>query len=322
MYATPMIPEGLRRIIAAADAVHIHGLWRAHAVAAAKLARKYKKPYIVSAHGMLEAWALRNKRWKKIPYSIAVERPNLRAAACLRALTHYEARSFRFYGVTQPIAVIPNGVDAPAQLTPEPFLQMFPQLRDRRLILFLGRIHYVKGLDVLVQAWSRIRRNFESAHLVLAGPDSENTRTPLQQQIASLGLSDHVTFTGMLNETEKWSALTAADAFVLPSYSEAFSMAVLEAMAAGLPVIVTRQCSFPEVAAKECGWVVEPDPTRLEAALRECLAASTNERVQMGQRGKLLVRESYSWSSVGGKMADLVDWLVGGQLPSSVEILQ
>jgi glycosyltransferase involved in cell wall biosynthesis len=128
---------------------------------------------------------------------------------------------------------------------------------------------------------------------VLAGPNFENTRSSIESRVTAAGIGDQVTFTGMLNSTLKWSALRAADCFVLPSYSEGLSVSVLEAMGMGLPVIITKQCNLPEVAELGCGWVIEPNSHELESAIDECLAASPSE---------------------------VYTWMQGGPVPSNVVV--
>jgi len=311
----------LRGFIAEADVVLIHGLWRQHCWVTGKLASELGKPLVVSAHGMLEAWALRHKRIRKYLYSAIVERRNLRRAACLRALTLGEAEDYRRYGLRAPVAVIPNGIEVPNALDPESFWSHYPGLRGRRVILFLGRLHYKKGLDVLCRAWAIVARKHADAHLVLAGPDWEGTRCALERLIGELGLEDTVTFTGVLKGKLKWGALAASESFVLPSYSEGFSVATLEAMAAGKPVIISRQCYFPEVAREGCGWVIEPCEKDLADALLNCLSMGKRELSEMGERGQGLVRSRYSWDRIGKQMADVCDWLLGGPKPTSVEII-
>jgi glycosyltransferase involved in cell wall biosynthesis len=165
-----------------ADVVQIHGLWEQHCVTTGVLARRHRKPVVVSAHGMLESWAVRNKAWKKWPYSILIERPNLRRAAVLRALTPAEAHDYRRFGLNNPIAVIPNGVDLTQGPGPDLARSSWPEVRDRRLVLYMSRIHYKKGVDLLVEAWSRLTARFPDAHLVIAGPDFEGTRANVERQ--------------------------------------------------------------------------------------------------------------------------------------------
>src|ERR1019366_6678208 len=151
-----------------ADVLQIHGLWQQQCITAGGIGRRHRKPIVISAHGMLERWALNNKRWKKGPYSLLVERPNLRSASVLRALTAAEASDYRRFGLRNPIAIIPSGVDPVGGAHPELFFSSWPDLRGRRLVLYLSRIHYKKGVDLLVEAWGRIAPHFTGAHLVIA----------------------------------------------------------------------------------------------------------------------------------------------------------
>ncbi len=304
-----------RSAIEAAEGVHIHGLWEQSTNVAAGTARSLHKPYLVSAHGMLEPWALANKRLKKRLYAALFERRNLREAACLHALTHAEAEDYRNFGCSNPIVVIPNAVHLPQSLDAATFLAAFPQLRGRTLILFLGRIHFKKGLDLLVASWAQLARKWPEAHLVLAGPDSENTRAGIEESIARAGLGNRVTFTGMLDHEMKWSAYAAATCFVLPSYSEGLSTAVLEAMAAGLPIILTEQSHMPEIGDNHAGWIIQPDVDDLTGALTTVLSSSSGALRIVGARGRALIKQNYSWPSVANQIAEVYHALASGRLP-------
>jgi glycosyltransferase involved in cell wall biosynthesis len=303
------------------DGVHIHGLWEEHTFAAVRAARTAGKPYIVSAHGMLEPWALRNKRWKKVIYSWLAERRNLSGAACLHALTEAEARDYRRYGVKAPIAIIPNGVRVHEGARPELFLDAFPALKGQRLILFLGRVHHKKGLDLLVDAWKQLAARADDAHLVIAGPDFENTRASIERRIQELGIASSVTFTGMLTGELKWSALAACELFVLPSYSEGLSVSVLEALGMQKPVIVTDACNISEVQERGCGWVTTPDAAPIAAALSEFLRTPGAVAGEMGKRGGLLVKERFSWDTIGVQTRAVYRWVAGGARPPGVRMV-
>ncbi len=300
-----------RRAVAQSDGVHIHGLWEQSTLVAARTARALRKPYILSAHGMLEPWALGSKRWKKELYAALFERRNVEGARCLHALNAGEARSYRAWGSRRPIAIIPNGVDVPAEVGvpgfANIFLDAFPAARSKRLILFLGRLHTKKGVDLLLEAWGTLARQWPETLLVLAGPSEGNTRAVLEARARSLGIERQIVFTGMLGPELKWSALAAASCFVLPSHSEGLSVATLEAMGAGLPVIVTEQCNLPEAAP--AGWQIQPDVDDLRAALGDFLASSPEVNAERGQRGAALVRERYSWPVVARQMAELYTWV-------------
>lgn len=302
------------------DGIHLHGLWEQSTLSGARSALVRNKPYVVSAHGMLDPWALRNKGLKKQIYSALAERKNLSAASCLHALTRAEALDYRRYGTRRPIAIIPNGVEVPPLVNGDQFYAQYSALRGRRIILFLGRIHFKKGLDLLVKAWREVAATAPEAHLVLAGPDSEDTQRGIAKQIAELAIGDRVTFTGMLAGPMKWSALAAAECFVLPSYSEGLSVSTLEAMALGLPVIVSDHCNLPDVPEYGAGWQIEAQVPPLVRALRECLENSPQQNAEIGAKGKKLVVDRYTWSAVGAQMQDLYSSILGGTVPTTFEL--
>ncbi len=303
------------------DGVHIHGLWEQSTMVASRTARSLGKPYLLSAHGMLEPWAIANKRLKKYVYGLIVEHATVARASALHALTRAEAAHYLNFGARSPIAIIPNAVEVPKRKDPSQFLASFPELRDTRIILFLSRLHPKKGLDLLVRAWENLHKDHPDARLVIAGPDFEGTRAKLEDFIASHGLEGSIVFTGMLNEPMKWSALCAAECFVLPSYSEGLSVSALEAMGAGLPVIVTTPCNMPEVQQFETGWEIQPEVGCLTVALEEFLQNSSFENLQIGCRGADLVATRYSYATITRQLGDVYEWLQGGPTPRNLEIV-
>jgi glycosyltransferase involved in cell wall biosynthesis len=312
--------QRFRDRVRSADGLHIHGVWESATSVAASTARSLHKPYIISAHGMLQPWALRSKSFKKRLYSALVEKANLQKAACLHALTTAEAADYRSFGRRGPIAVIPNGVELPQSIDATLFLEQFPMLRGRRIVLFLGRIHFKKGLDILIRAWAAIEKNFPDTILVLAGPDSENSRAAVEKLAEECGISARIHFTGMLAAGMKWSALANSYGFVLPSYSEGLSVAALEAMGVGLPVILTRHCHMPEVRRLDAGWEIEATTPALTLALEEMLANSSAANAAIGGRARRLVCDRYSWPVVAAQMADLYRWVQGGPSPHSFDV--
>lgn len=308
-------------LLRGAQGVHIHGLWEQSTATAASAARRLKLPYVLSAHGMLEPWALSNRRLKKLLYAALVERNNVAQASCLHALTHTEAQQYRNFGARQPIAVIPNAVSLPEHTTAEVFFSHFPALRGKKIVLFLGRLHRKKGLHVLLEAWSQVSRKNDDAHLVLAGPGSDDLQAELQTMVRERGLQASVTFAGMLRDQAKWSAFAAASGFVLPSHSEGLSVSVLEAMGMGLPVIISRACNMPEVAAFDAGWEIEPAVAPLADALLDLLESRKSRNRERGENGARLIRERYTWPVVAAQMADTYLWLQGGPRPGRTEIL-
>ncbi len=312
--------QRFQHLLDSTDGVHVHGLWEQSTLMACRGAQSRQVPYIVSAHGMLDPWALRNKRLKKVLYSALIERANLAKASCLHALTSAEADDYRRFGCTSPIAVIPNGVRVPEQVSSRKFLSQHPALQGKRIVLFLGRIHFKKGLDLLIRAWREIIVRWPDAHLVLAGPDFEGTRAQISKLVEEHGLDNHVLFTGMLRDDLKWSALAAAECFVLPSYSEGLSISVLEAMGVGLPVIVSDHCNLPEISDLDAGWVIPATVTSLQNALRAVFANSPQDNAAIGQRGRDFVSRRYNWSKVASQIVEVYRWVQGGPMPTAVDL--
>lgn len=290
-----------------AAVVHIHGLWQEHCTMAAWMCRRHGKPYIVSAHGMLDQWSLKNKPWKKKVFLAVSHRRFLARAACLRALTMDEEGDYRRLGLTNPVAVVPNGIDEVPVVDPQLFRERVPEAAGQRIVLFLGRIHYKKGVEILCRAWAQLAGERGAWHLVFAGPDDEGTEARLKELVRELNLEPAVTFTGMLQGDVKWSAYYAADLFVLPSYSEGFSAAVLEALGAGCPVLISRPCHFPDVARERCGWVCEPNLESVTADLRSALTSEPAVLHEMGERGGVYVSGRYSWRAVREQAVAMLD---------------
>ncbi len=317
----PTLRQSFRDQSRQSDGIHIHGLWEQSTAIAAQTARTLDIPYILSAHGMLEPWALATKRVKKFFYGHLVERQNVAGAACLHALTRAEATHFTRFGARSPIAIIPNGVTIPRLRNANIFLDRFPSVEGKRIILFMARLHPKKGLNLLLQAWIEVSRRFPDAHLVLAGPGSEETESKLHRFIAQNGIGSSVLITGMLRDTLKWSALSAAECFVLPSYSEGLSISVLEAMGMGLPVLITEPCNMPEVEHYEAGWQIQPEPLALTSALTNILCQSRDTNRETGRRGAALIEKRYTWPTIANQMTEVYRWVQGGSKPKNVDVV-
>jgi len=297
------------------DVYHGHGIWELPVHYMSAVARKRGRPYLIAPHGMLEPWALRFSAWKKRLAGVLFQDRDLQRADCLHAVTQAEVKSFRDYGLENPVAVVPNGVDLeelqPSRERGERFRAKFPRTKDRKIVLFLSRIHPKKGLEMLIEVWGRVRREFAEWALVIAGPDQLGHRAKIEAMVEGLGLADSVVFTGPLYEEDKLAALSAADVFVLPSHSEGFSVAVLEAMSCGLPVLITSGCNFPEAATAGVGVVCESEPADLQRSLCALLGARDAERGEMGMRGKALMEARFTWERLAAQMLEVYEWLLG-----------
>ncbi|MCL5886906.1 MAG: glycosyltransferase [Actinobacteria bacterium] len=301
--------HSLGQEVSSYDLIHIHEMWSHPHYAAYRAARSASKPYVVSIHGCLQPWAINHKALKKAVYSTVIQRRILGQAAGLHALTQEEAKHIRAYGIDNEIMVIPNGIH-PADYEVLPVRKdldrAYPQLVGRRVALFIGRLHQVKGLDILAEAFGRVARDQKDLSLLVVGPDDGGQKDKVMKTLDSYGVLDQAIFTGMLTGQAKLTVLGGADIFVLPSYSEGFSVAILEALASGLPVIITRQCNFPEILSANAGIVIEPEPSQLAVAL-EKLFSSESLRKEMGDNGRRLISRQFGWNKIAAQMRTLYD---------------
>ena len=333
------------------DLLHTHGLWLYPSIATKHYRRRRSVPRIVSAHGMLDPWAVRNSRWKKVIAHFLYEGAHLRDASCLRALCESEARSIRQFGLKNPIAIIPNGIDLPdltgAGMSKPEILKLGGQhaagrpgpWRGRvepgqKVLLFLGRIHPKKGLVNLMKAWGEIQnsksKNQDSAGWVLAvaGWDQDGHEAELKRLCAGLQIpftdvrdqppssTPHppasVIFLGPQFNEAKAACYAHCDGFILPSFSEGVPMVVLEAWAYGKPVLMTPECNLPAGFARGAAIRIEPGVDSIVQGLREFFQASADQRRILGENGLRLTREQFAWPVLGREMADLYQWLLGG----------
>lgn len=309
----------LARHVADYDLAHIHSDFNFPVLAAAAACRWRKVPYLLTPHGMLEPWALGYKARKKRLYYEWVERPLvLRGARALQALNRSEAANIEALRLGPPVVVLPNGIDPAEAAAREPakaeiFLDRFPAARGKTVILFLHRVDPKKGLDILARAYGRLRGRFPQTHLVVAGSATGDYEATARGFFEAAGCADAVTFTGLLEGDEKRGALAAASVFVTPSYSEGFSMSVLEAMAAGLPCVLTEGCNFPEAGAAGAARIVPTGDVGAFAAALENLLDDPAAMRTMGQLARELVSAEYTWPTVAAHYQTMANKLVGKQ---------
>jgi poly(glycerol-phosphate) alpha-glucosyltransferase len=226
--------------------------------------------------------------------------------------------------VEAPIAVIPNGI-APDEFSSLPAYESletdYPALKGKRRALFLSRIHPKKGLDHLLIAWKNLGRQFPEWRLFVTGSGDEAYETQLRALAGELGIAESLLFTGPAYGDAKRKLLAGADLFVLPSFSEGFSMAVLEAAASGLPVLLTPECNFPELAQAGAALEREPNQEQCENALRRFFSMNDSERRSMGAAGHRLVHTYYTWPKVAAAMLAVYTWLLRkGDKPDCVRL--
>lgn len=285
------------------DLVHTHTLFSPLITLTHSLCSFFRKPYIITPHGMLEPWALAYKAWKKKLYYAQFEQPALSKAKAIQVLSKSEKEQVSKLGFSQ-VVLVPNGIhqsDFKGLPDAEVLYQRFPKLKDKQLILFLGRIDPKKGLDLLAHAFSNVHQYCPNTHLIVAGPDSIGFMSTVKRYFADAGCLDAVTFTGMLSGNIKYSALAAADIYVSPSYSEGFSMSVLEGMAAGLPCVITENCNFPEAAEANAALVVSTNKSDVADALLTCLH-DYQKAQKIGNLAQRFIFQNYTWEQVSKKL--------------------
>lgn len=299
------------------DLLHLHTIFAFPTLAASRIARYKRRPYVISPHGMLEPWCLAYKSWKKQPYLRLIEQTTLAQSAALQALTAEEHGNLLALGISASAFILPNGINIkefdvlPAR---SEFESVFPQVRGKKILFFMGRIDPKKGLDLLVKAMAQLLRQHSAKDfcLVIAGPDLIGHKSQIERLINDESLSAQVIWTGMLTGRLKLAALNAADVFVLPSRSEGFSVAVLEAMAARCPVVITEATNFSEVSSERAGFVIDTDVEQLSDALTKLLNDESLRRT-MGENGHQLVSKLYDWSAIASALKDVYDGVVTRQ---------
>ena len=298
------------------DILQVHGLWKYTTVAANRLSAALEIPYIVSPHGMLDPWAVRNSRWKKRLALWAYEGRHLEKATCLRALNRSEAEAIRAFGLRNPICIIPNGVDFPKEPSDcGKADNPFPE--GRKVLLYLGRIHPKKGLDKLLEAWSLVGKSSGACPggdpwlLAIAGWDQGGYEAKLQRQAAELGLGESVAFLGPRFHQASAACYRHCEAFVLPSLSEGLPNVVLEAWSHAKPVVMTPECNLPDGFASSAAIRIETSADGIAAGLRALLEMSDSQRQSIGQRGFVLVKDRYSWPKIAKQMLAVQEWALG-----------
>jgi glycosyltransferase involved in cell wall biosynthesis len=305
----------LRRKTKAAqiDLVHSHGLWTDAHRLAGQITRTRQVPHLLAPCGMLAPGALQYHRWRKLAALAWFQKRVLRDTQCLHAKSSEEYQDIRRFGLRNPVAIIANPVSAPpeaAEVCERDFRDAYHVSPEAKILLFLGRLHAVKGLIRLIRAWSQTAEDRRNWTLVLAGPDEAGHRKEIESLAAELDCQEQIVFTGELNEPRKWAALRAAELFVMPSDFENFGNSIVEAMSCGVPVITTTGTPWKELPAAGAGWCVAPAPEALAGALREAFGMSEEQRHRRGIRAAELANQ-FRPEQTGADLLAVYEWLLG-----------
>ena len=287
------------------DLLHLHGLWDPALHKVAKACRNAGVKYLISPRGMLDPWALSVKRWKKRVAMALYQRGDLASADAFHVTAALEEESVRKQGLKQKVIVAPNGVDIPASMPPRRVLD------STKTALFLSRLHPGKGLLTLAEAWSRVRP--KGWRMKVVGPDSYGHKNDVVEELLRLGIRDDWEFVDTLDDVKKWEAYRSADLLVHPSVSENFGITIAEGLAAELPVICTKGTPWSVVEERKCGWWIDVGVESLIAALMEAMSLTDVERSQMGNRGRKLIDEAYTWNAIVNIVVDGYKEILNGR---------
>lgn len=304
LYA-PQMRGALEDLVPSVDIVHTHLPFVYPTFAAAHSAFRHGKPLFYHQRGVFDPERLRFRSLKKSLFLRLVEIPILRRAEMLIALTEAERTSYLRLGVQTPIRVIPNGIELTPYSAPptQLFLEKLGIRPEHRVVLFMGRLHPIKGADRLLEAFANVARTCPEALLVLAGPDEFDLEQKFRAGASEAGLEKRVLFPGMVTGPVKQTLLARADLFCLPSDGEGFSMAILEAMASRTAVLLTPGCHFPEVERARAGRIVDNEVSALSSGL-EALLSNVASLREMGNRGAELVARDYTWDGIADAMIE------------------
>lgn len=283
----------------------IHYLFSYGSSCAGTIARWQGIPYTVRTMGQLEPWALAQSRLKKQIYTLLIERHNLNRAAAIHCTSASEAEDVRKFGIETPLITLPLGVNQANKLpeAKQKLHYVYGIASEIPVVLFLSRLHYKKRPDLLVRSLKQLAAQNDNFHLILAGAGEPDYIDSLKKLIANCGLTSQTSFAGFVTGEDKQLLLQGSDIFVLPSFSENFGIAVAEAMAVGLPVIVTPGVQIaPEIAQAKAGLVVEGEEDALANAIAQLLASAVL-RQQLGENGQHLVNNRYSWSAIAQNLS-------------------
>ena len=299
------------------DVMHNHGMWQMNAVYPGWVAKSRNTRLVISPRGSFSIWAMSHgSRLKKIFWSL-IQYPALAHASCFHATAEAECVDIRRLGFKQPVAIIPNGIDVP---------ELIPKINHGvRTLLFLGRIHPKKGIDILLHAWVGVMDRFPDWRLLVVGTDTGyGVKGGYLEQMKALAMDlklKRLEFAGSLYGETKQSVFRDADLFVLPTHSENFGMTVAEALATGTPAIVTKGAPWKGLETHRAGWWIDIGIDALVTCLKEAMAQSPSELEQRGINGREWMIREFSWHKIAYEMDRTYHWLIeGGEVPSWVRM--
>ena len=306
-YHSPELTIQVRKRLPKTDLLLLSSSWTSYGVSTGVECRRAGVPYILYAHGSYDPIRLRIGWIKKKIWWNLFDRKLYDRAAAIIALTETEAKQIRDMGVQTPIECIPIGVDEEqlsVRFSREELNSQYPLLNERPFVLFLGRLHPIKGVDILVKSFKEVIESVPEAVLVIAGPSEQSYENEIQALIKSLKLQESVLLTGGVFGQVKATFLKEATVYCLTSKGEGLPASALEAMYSGTPVVLSKACNLPGVREVEAGFVTDLNIDDIVTSIVSLLKNSELQR-KMGVNGQLFIEKNYAWAKVAKKTAEL-----------------
>jgi glycosyltransferase involved in cell wall biosynthesis len=304
------ISSGMHRALRAAATeagiMHAHSLWAMPSVYPAWATRGKSCRLVASPHGTLAPAALGRSHFAKACFW-PLQKEALSRAACLHATAQSEYHHIRSKSLVSPVAVIPIGVDIPQ-------IYISPILREFRDLLYFGRVHPIKGIDLLLKVWSRVEPLRPDWRLRIVGPDNEGYLQEMKHLSKDLFIQ-RASFENGVYGKDKVRLFQSVDLYILPSHTENFGITVVEALANGVPSIVTKGAPWQGIVEHSCGWWVTREEKALYEALMEATSLSEEDLRSMGERGRAWMQRDFAWEQLGRKLHLTYEWLLGGGPP-------
>ena len=283
------------------DIVQLQSMWDIRYHKLAKICRKLNIPYIETPRGMLEPWSLSQKKWKKKLALRLYQMNDLNNAACIYTTAEDEAKNVKALGVKTPCSVIPNGIEVDSYKCRTSLDGV------KKQVLFLSRIHVKKGIELLIEAWERIVKDFPGWSLLIVGNGEADYIESLKNMVEEHGVGESVRILEPVFGEDKVRLYQSSALFVLPSYSENFGMVIAEAMSCGVPVITTKYCPWEMLNETNTGWWIALSVDKLTDTLRQAISMNPSKLYDMGQRASRLVHEKFGYRNVAKMTLELYD---------------
>ena len=305
---SPAMFAGLKKRINEVDIVHNNSLWMMANVYPGLVVRGSTCSLVTSPRGTLSSWALKRARLRKRLMWLLGQRMSLQRAKCIHATSEAEYADVRRLGLRQPVAIIPNGIDLPV-ISNAPMRPAHTNCtKTKKRLLYLGRVHPVKALDQLVRAWELLGDSTCEWELRIVGPGEAVHVEALRTQVENSGTSNIFLGNALFGD-EKSREYLKASAYVLPSHSENFAMTVAEALAHGLPCVVSKGAPWSGLANHQCGWWVDNDTDSLARSLMQLIKTPPEELSRMGLRGRSWIERDFGWDAIVTQMKQVYTWI-------------